>query len=444
MQRQSLPTQVDQIRQVFAYVERFKDGMFVIKIDYSIVVHPLFSSLINDIAGIRRMGIRVLIVAGARQRIDEILRLNGFESRWVGQMRISPPEAMPLIKMAAFDAATQIMTRLSAASCSAVIGNWVRARGMGVVEGVDYLNTGRVEKVKNELIAQVLTEGLVPIFPCIGWSAVGEPYNLSSNELASLLGTSLHADKLFYVIDNAGVDLDDSSFPPSIEHDAGRRISRLRLDQAATLLDHNRERCDEAWYDVLSHAYSACRAGVARVHVVDGREEGVLLKEVFTNLGSGTMIYANEYESIRPMRHEDVPDVLRIMQPLVRSGVLVSRNHRSLDESLGDYVVYEIDGIIHGCGALREQEAGMGEIAGIAVDENFLHLGIGKRIVSYLMDRARHRGLSRLYLLTTRTSDWFVQLGFRRAGVDALPEGRRAEYDRSRNSRILVYDVNGA
>jgi amino-acid N-acetyltransferase len=156
------------------------------------------------------------------------------------------------------------------------------------------------------------------------------------------------------------------------------------------------------------------------------------------------MIYANEYESIRPMRHEDVPDVLRIMQPLVRSGVLVSRNHRSLDESLGDYVVYEIDGIIHGCGALREQEAGMGEIAGIAVDENFLHLGIGKRIVSYLMDRARHRGLSRLYLLTTRTSDWFVQLGFRRAGVDALPEGRRAEYDRSRNSRILVYDVNGA
>ncbi|HUX21422.1 MAG TPA: amino-acid N-acetyltransferase [Spirochaetia bacterium] len=441
MQGQSLPAQVDEIRQVFAYVERFKGGLFVIKIDYSIISHPLFSSLINDIASLHRMGVRVAIVAGARQRIDEILETEGIVTRRVRHVRISSPEAMPLIKMAAFDVATLIMTQLSAANCSAVIGNWVRARSMGVVDGVDYLNTGRVEKVNDKLIKEVLDEGLVPIFPCIGWSAVGEPYNLSSDELASLLGTSLAADKVFYVIDSAGIDISGYRLPPGFDRETGGRISRLRLDQARELLDYNSERSDAVWHDVLSHALAACRGGVKRVHIVDGREEGVVLKEVFTNLGSGTMIYANEYESIRPMRHEDIPAVLRIMQPLIRTGILVDRDYRSLEHSLGDYVVYEIDGIVHGCGSLCEQGDGIGEIAGIAVEENFLQLGIGKRIVTYLMELGREKKLKRLFLLTTRTSDWFMQLGFRQAGVEGLPERRRAQYDRSRNSRVLVYDI---
>ncbi len=395
----------------------------------------------NDIASLHRMGIRIVIVAGARQRIDEILSASGIESRRIAHVRVSSPEAMPLIKMAAFDVATKIMTQLSAASCKAVIGNWVRARSMGVVDGVDYLSTGRVDRVNDELIRQILSQGIVPVFPCIGWSAVGEPYNLSSDELASLLGTSLHADKVFYIIDNAGIDTSGYAVPPDIEREEGGRISRLRLDQAAALLEYNRSKSDADWFDVVSHALEACAGGVKRVHIVDGREEGVLLKEVFTNLGSGTMIYANEYESIRAMRHEDISDVLRIMRPLIGSGVLVKRDQRALEAALGDFVVYEIDGIIRGCGALKDEGQGIGEVAAIAVDESFLHLGIGQRIVSYLIERGRELGMSRLYLLTTRTSDWFMKLGFRAAAVDELPNQRRSEYDRSRNSRVLVYDL---
>lgn len=432
---------VDQIRQVFSYVERFKGGLFVIKIDFSIATHPLFPSLVVDIANLHRMGIRVIIVAGARQRIDEILAVQGITSRRAGHVRISAPGEMPAIKMAAFDAATKIMTELSASGCSAVIGNWVRARSMGVVDGIDYLNTGRVEKVREDLITHVLSEGLIPIFPCIGWSAVGEPYNLSSDELAGLLGRSLRADKVFYVIDSAGIESSGYAIPEGVERDPDGRISNLRLDQAQAMLELNRDRGDAAWYDVLSHAYETCRGGVRRVHIIDGRVEGVLLREVFTNLGSGTMIYANDYESIRAMRREDISDVLRVMRPFIRSGTLVSRDSVSLEKLLDDYVVYEIDGIVHGCGALTEQDSGVGEIAGIAVDNNFSHLGIGKRIVTFLMELARERGYYRLFLLTTHSSDWFVQLGFRPAKVDELPARRRAGYDTTRNSRVMIYDV---
>lgn len=432
---------VDQIRQVFSYVERFKGALFVIKIDFSIACHALFPSLIGDIANLHRMGIRVIIVAGARQRIDEILAAQGVTSRRAGHIRISQPAEMPAIKMAAFDAATKIMTELSASGCSAVIGNWVRARSMGVVDGIDYLNTGRVEKVREDLITHVLSEGLIPIFPCIGWSAVGEPYNLSSDELAGLLGRRLRAEKVFYVLDSAGIDSSGYSIPPGVEREESGRISGLRLDQAKEMLEANREHANTAWYEVLVQAYQTCRGGVPRVHIVDGRVEGVILREVFTSLGSGTMIYANEYENIRPMRHDDISEVLRVMQPFIRSGTLVDRNRELLEKTLEEYVVYEIDGVVHGCGALREFEGGVGEIAAIAVDENFAQLGIGRRIVTYLIELARRRKLTRLFLLTTRSFDWFARLGFRQSSVDDLPESRRAHYDTTRNSRVMIHDV---
>lgn len=436
------PAGVDQIREVFAYIERFKGSLFVIKIDYAILVHSLFASLVADIASLHRMGIRIAIVAGARGRIDELLAANAVESRRVGHVRISAPAEMPFIKMAAFDAATKIMTQLSAASCSALIGNWVRARSLGVVEGVDYLNTGRVERVRDDLIDHVLSEDFIPVFPCIGWSATGEPYNLSSDELAGLLGRRLRADKVFF-IESAAVDWSGYEVPKGIEREESGRISGLRLDQAEELLEANRARREALWYDLLSQAVHTCRGGVRRVHIVDGRAEGVLLREVFTNLGSGTMIYTNEYESIRAMRSDDIPEVLRVMQPFVQSGALVPRDRESLERGIDDYVVYEIDGIIHGCGALCEYGEGTAEIAGIAVDEEFAHLGIGRRVVSYLIDLARRRGLTRLFLLTTRTWDWFVQLGFRQAKVSDLPARRRATYDSRRNSRVMVYDVAG-
>jgi len=444
MDGESTTEPVDQIREVFSYLERFKGCLFVFKIDYAIVDHPLFPLLIRDLVRLHRLGIRIVLVAGARQRIDDILAVYGITSSSVKTVRISSPEAMPFIKMAAFDAATRVMTLLSGASVSAVIGNWVRARSLGVVDGVDYQNSGTVDKIRVDLVERALSEGLVPIFPCIGWNALGDPYNLSSNELARSLSIELKAEKLFFVTDSGGIEETGYLLPETVTRDASGRISRLDLDQAAALLELNRSGAEGAsWYELLSHAYATCRAGVKRVHVVDGRIEGVVLKEVFTSLGSGTMVYANEFERIRPMRTEDIPDVLRIMQPFIRSGTLVPRDEHTLERQSRDYVVYELDGAAHGCGSLHLYPGGFGEIAAVAVDHGFVQLGIGNRIVSYLMDKARRDGVEKLFLLTTGASDWFLQLGFVPGELSMLPEEKRRSYDRARNSRIMIAFLAG-
>ena len=187
---------------------------------------------------------------------------------------------------------------------------------------------------------------------------------------------------------------------------------------------------------------TACRAGVERVHFLDGGLEGAVLKEVFSTLGAGTMVHADPYENIRPMKEEDIPEVLRLMEPLVQEGNLVRRTERELQRDCADYSVFEADGTVRGCGALhRYGSAGSpawGEIAAVAVDIGCKHLGIGRRIVGRLIDEARRDGLAAVFVLTTRTMDWFLSLGFAPASVDELPAERRQTYDRERNSRIYV------
>jgi amino-acid N-acetyltransferase len=187
-------------------------------------------------------------------------------------------------------------------------------------------------------------------------------------------------------------------------------------------------------------AYLAARAGVNRVHIVDGEQDGVILAEVFSDIGVGTMVHANVYQSIRAMRQEDIPKVHRLLVPLAESGVLVPRTEEEIAARAEDFVVYETDGRIHGCAALHEYASGEGEIAALAVDPRYEEAGVGRRIVLYLMQQGRERGLSAVFVLTTRTSDWFESIGFRRAAVGDLPEEKRRRYDAGRNSIILRHD----
>jgi len=187
----------------------------------------------------------------------------------------------------------------------------------------------------------------------------------------------------------------------------------------------------------------ACSEGVARVHIVNGEDEGVILKEIFSSRGCGTMIYTNEHENIRPLQPADIPEVLRIMSPYVEEEILLPRTEQELADQLGHFVVYEVDGILHACGAMipSAEEKGRGEIAAITVDRTYKGFGIGKRILSYLVDRARNSGIRHLYVLTTQTTDWFLQFGFREGGVQDLPADKRRDYNRSRNSRVLLLDL---
>lgn len=443
MESHKLKEQVELIRQVFEYVHRFKGKTFVIKIDCSIMDQPFFPLLVKDLVLLYRQGIRMVLVPGAKQRIDEIL--TRYHIRWetVDGIRISTPEAMPFIKMAAFDVSNRLMTQLSANDVHAVIGNWVKARSLGVRKGVDYQSTGTVEKVEVEIVRKTLLEGLIPIFPNIGWNATGTPYNISSNELAGILSGTLAAEKLFFISDHRGVIGTKYRLPEAVAVSEEGIVTHLSVSQADGLQELNADTRGDEMMELVSLACRACRDGVNRVHIVNGEIEGVVLKEIFSSRGCGTMIYSNQHENIRGMSVTDIPEVLRIMQPFVEKEILLARTEEELAERCQDYVVYEVDAIIHACGALHpsQEAAGKAEIAAIAVDETYAGLGIGKRILSYLVDWAERRRLQQLYVLTTQTADWFFQFGFTEGGVDDLPPERRRQYNRDRNSRVLLLNL---
>jgi len=436
MDDNQLREHVDLIREVFSYNRQFKDSLFVIKIDSAIVDHPYFSLLVKDLALLHQNGIRIVIVPGAHDRINEILTRYGIEFQSREGVRISTEESIPFIKMAAFDVSNKVMTLLSGYGIPSVIGNWVRARALGVVDGTDYQHTGGVDRIHSDPVNTLLREGHIPIFPCIGWNSNGDPYNISSDELASVIARDLKAAKLFFLSAEDVLTSDSCTLPEDIALPEEGRLSKMSLSQAEQFIELNRT---NPLIDKIRTAADACREGVDRVHILDGRIEGAVLKEIFSNLGIGTMIYSNIYERIRPMKQDDISSVLSLMKPFVDQEILVPRTRKELEEKLPDYVVYAMDGIVHGCAALHLYEDGKAEIAGLAVDNRYVHLKIGRKMVSFLQELAAEKGLKEIFVLTTRTSDWFLNMGFTPAGVEDLPERKRRFYNRDRNSRILIY-----
>jgi amino-acid N-acetyltransferase len=438
---------VDLIREAFHYQSRFEGSTMVFKIDFPVTEDPSFPYLMKDLALLAKTGFRVVIVPGAKEWIDSVLAEYGIVSGYAGQVRITTAAAIPFVEMAAFHVAARFMTCLSASQVDAAIGNFIRARGMGVVAGLDMEHTGTVEKVLVNSIGKVLSQGMVPILPCIGYSPAGKAYNVPSDEIALAASTALGAVKLFIVSVHQGLQAGSWAAPENFEVAENGRILRLTPQEAEAALTASRSPAtgprapEERALRELELALRASRAGVERIHLVDGREEGAVLKELFSNMGAGTMVYADAYESIRALRSRDLPDVLRLMEPLMREGILVRRGAEQIQEKKDDYVVYEIDGSVHACGALHGWGENQGEIAAVATDPLYADMGLGRRIVGYLIDRARKNGLSRIFVLTTRTHDWFEFLGFRECSVESLPEKRRKTYDRIRKSKIFALEL---
>ena len=409
----------------------------VFKIDFPVTQDPGFSYLMKDLALLVRTGFKVVVVPGAKERIDAVLGEYGMVSRYAGSTRITTAGAMPFVEMAAFDVATRFITGLSADRVDAVIGNFVRARGLGVIGGIDMEHTGGVDRILTGPIERILRLGMAPILPCIGWSHAGKPYNVPSDEIALAASAALGAAKLFIVSargDFAGVTY---TIPESIE--AGKKGGRLTPREAARILEGGEP--GGRFFEELRLALGAAKSGVERIHIIDGREEGAVLRELFSNLGAGIMVYADEYEAIRPLKSADIPVISRLMEPLAERGNLVRRSSGDIREKKADYVVFEIDGSVHACAALHRWGEGQGEIAALATDPAYTDLGLGRRLVRYLIDRAAAQGMSRVFVLTTRAHDWFEFLGFKEASIESLPERRRRRYDHRRKSKIFALDL---
>ena len=422
-------SQVSTIRQTFGYMQKYKNSVFVIKTDGRLISDPLFPLLIRDVALLHDLGIKIVLVPGTRTRINGILNSFGIATEEYKGIRISTEEAIPFIKMATFDVANQVMTMLAENNTNAVIGNWVRARGIGVIDGVDFQSSGFVDKIDVESIRNVLDNNMIPIFPNIGWSLSGKPYNISSHELALKISVAMQAEKMFFITDFGGISIN------------GSLISQLTTKEAKQLLAKTPANENDENLELLNLSYEAVKSGVKRVHIVGGHCDGTLLKEIFCNIGQGTMIYSNEFDSIRKLTYSDIPEILRITRPLVEKGILIERTSKDIEDLIGEFYGYEVDGILHAVAALHVYDDNSAEICSVAVDGVYSGMGIGKKIVSFLISQAKLQGRNRCLLLTTQTSDWFEELGFVETGVENLPKVKRDKYDKKRKSRIMVLNL---
>jgi amino-acid N-acetyltransferase len=417
----SIPHKAESIRNVLRYVDRFHKTLAVIYIDERVIASPLFTPYIGDICLVHQAGMRVIIVPGARKRIDEILEAAGMSWRFEDGLRVAGEEAMPFIKTAAFDVSNKVMTSLAGHKRTAVIGNWVRARSKGVINGVDFGSAGQIDSINEDSVRTVLDSGFIPIFPCIGWSAAGKPYNIASLCLAKEIASRLLADKLILISPGARFD-----------------VPEMSLSEANALLESNRDH-----RELLAAAINACENGVTRAHILDGAVDGALPCEMFSDFGAGTMVYKNIYGGIREMTIDDIPAVLTLMRPFIEKSILLPRTQAQLAAGFRDYIVFELDGSIRACAALHLYDDNQAEIAAVAVNEDFSRMGVGPKLVQYLVDRARRVNASSVFILTTQTADWFEQIGFKSAAVESLPQKRKERYNPARKSKVFRLELPG-
>lgn len=450
------------IRDVIRYVERFKNATIVVYIDDSLIDSPNFLSHIKDLCFIHDAGLKIILVPGACKRINEVLGNANIKWQFYNNCRITTPDAMPLIKMAAFDVSNQVMTAFAGEKKTAVIGNWVRARSKGVINGFDYGITGEIDKLEIDSIRTVLDNNFIPIFPCIGWSLAGKPYNISSMQLAEQISSHLKADKLFFLVPGADISISKFNIPTNIGT-SENCIPAMNLSEVDQFLELNQSQktnnnsevsqeinkrlevsdtdINEKVLTMLQLAKKACGNGVSRVHILDGLLDGTMPCEIFSNLGSGTMIYSKDYCYIRDMQVEDIASVLNLMKPFIESGILLPRTEKMFYEQYKYYVVCEIDGNIKASAALIPYPNNQMEIAGVAVEQSCSNMGIGPKLISHLLTKARALNAKRVFVLTTQTSDWFEHQGFTPCSKDLLPEERKKLWTEKRGSKVLYQDI---
>lgn len=434
------------IRDVIRYIGKFKNATVVIYIDSRIIDSPYFSSHIRDISLIKQAGLKVILVPGAHQRIDSILTENKIKWQISNGIRITEGRSMPLIKSAAFEVADTVMTSLAGEKVTAVIGNWVRARGFGVINGIDYGTAGEIDRIDDEIINKILEDGFVPIFPCIGWSLNGKPYNISSMSLASQIAVHIKADKLFFLVPDAEINGENFILPENTGLSQEGKIPAMNIQETETFIKLNEKNAalaekennplESTVLSILKMAKAACQKGVVRAHLLNGSITGTLPCEIFSDLGSGTMIYSSDYGRIRAMKREDVTQVLSVMTPFIQKGILLPRTEKDLEQTYNDYIVFEIDGAVRACAALHIYDKTQAEIAAVAVDETYSHIGIGPKLVGYLIEKAKAINLESLFILTTQTADWFESLGFKESVLETLPPERKAKWTKERSSKI--------
>ena len=422
-------------RSVAPYVHLHHGRTFVISFAGEAVAdRTMLNRLVMDLSLMASMGIRLVIVPGSRPQIEELMRLRHLEGHFYKGTRITDPAVMECVKEACgetrFDVEAAFSqglpnTPMQHSRIKVVSGNFVTAKPMGVVDGVDYQLTGVVRKVDADGIKDQLARGNIVLASPFGFSPTGEAFNITTEDVATAIASAIHADKLILSVGVEGVRLN------------GKLQRELTRAQVQKLLDDKRLD-DEDVYNT-GFAVRALKAGVERVHILPYALDGSILTELFTHDGVGTMIAEEDMDSIREAQPDDVGGILQLLAPYEAEGTLVKRPREKIEREISRFTVLEHDGIIYGCAALYPYpEAKIGEMAAVAVHPDYQGAGDGERLLRRIEQRAKEAGLARIFVLTTRTAHWFIKRGFAAASVESLPMEKQKLYNWGRRSQIFI------
>ncbi|MEP7116599.1 MAG: amino-acid N-acetyltransferase [Acidobacteriota bacterium] len=421
------------LRGILRYIPHYREKVFILAIDGAIVTDENFANILLDVAVLRSLNIRVVLVHGASAQIEQLGREQGIVPSDLEGSGRTDAATLKLALTAANRLTHEILEGLSANDLRAATTNAVIAHPSGIIHGVDREFTGKVERVDTELLQTLLAHGIVPVVPPLGLDGDGRTYRVNSDAAAVALAGALSAIKLIYITSEDGLMLH------------GQLIRQMSVEDLELRLQKQRHEFRPESVSKAQYAAEACRAGVQRVHIINGREDEGLLAEVFSNEGIGTLIYANEYQQIRPAKKKDVHAILALIQKGIEADELVPRSRASIEKAIGDFYIFEIDKNPVACVALHaDQDAAKGELACLYVGATHEHQGIGRTLVQYVESRARELGLKVLFTLSTQAFTYFQSKGgFREGTPDDLPPARREKFDRSgRNSRVLVKKLN--
>jgi amino-acid N-acetyltransferase len=421
-----------ELRGILQYVTRFRDKIFVIAIDGEILGSENFANILLDIAVLRSLSIRVVLVHGAGMQIEQAAFEQGIKVSNFDGTGVVDEATLQLSINVAIRLTNEIMQGLTQVDLRAAYANCVIAHPVGILHGVDYQYSGKIERVDVKILELFLDQEIVPVIPPLGFDGEGRTFRVNSDLVAMEIAEALHAAKIIFLSPFDGLVLD------------GQRIGHLVAPELEELLKKQKSNLPKSLYSKLEHAAQACQYGIPRVHLLNGNINEALLAEIFSNGGVGTMVYSNEYEQIRRLYKKDIRAVMSLIQQSVRSEELVRRTRAEIVTEIDDYWVLEIDRHIAGCVAIYPYpEQKMAELACLYVSRSNENQGLGRKLMSFVENLARQRGYSKLFALSTQAFVYLQQKGgFTEAGPEILPPARRAKYESSgRNSRILVKNL---
>lgn len=438
-------TFVPWFRSVAPYIHKFRQQTFVVGLTGEAIAAGKLQHVVQDLALIQALGIRIVLVHGFRPQVNEQLAAKGHTPRYAQGMRITDSIALDCAQEAAGQLRYEIEaafsqglpnTPMADSTVRVISGNFITARPVGIVDGVDFMHSGLVRKVDVQGIQRSLEMGALVLLSPFGFSPTGEAFNLSMEEVATSVAIAMRADKLMFLSEVPGI-LQQPLLPAGEDNPIDTELSLAAAKALLRQVPPATQPTDLAFY--LQHCVKACEQGVARSHILPFAVDGALLLEIYMHDGIGTMVVDEKLEELREATADDVGGILQLIEPFEQDGTLVKRDRTEIERDIGNYTIIEHDGVIFGCAALYPYpEKQTAEMAAVTVSPQSQGQGDGEKLLKRIEQRARAQGIKSIFVLTTRTMHWFIKRGFVQVDPDWLPEARKRKYNWNRKSQVLV------